>query len=58
MTLNEVEEIERHCKAAGSAFDYDPTGRKALLARAAEAIEWLIEELNKVDSGYFELEDF
>jgi acyl-CoA reductase-like NAD-dependent aldehyde dehydrogenase len=53
MTWLETEDIRRACKAAGHAFDFDQTGRKELLAKAAEAIEWLREQLEQ-DEGYIE----
>lgn len=56
MTVNEAEDIGKACKAAGSAFFFDQTGQKALLANAAEAIEWLLTELEEAErySGDFE----
>lgn len=49
MTLNEAEDIGRACQIAGNAYDFDQTGRKALLARAGEAIEWLRHELEEAE---------
>jgi len=56
MTISEAEEIARACKTAGSAFDFDQTGRKELLSRAAEALEWLLTELEEAEryGGDFE----
>jgi hypothetical protein len=49
MTVSEAEEIGKACKAAGSARDFDQTGRKHLLVNAAEAIEWLLTELEEAE---------
>jgi hypothetical protein len=56
MTISEAEEIGRACKAAGSAQFFDQTGMKSQLARAAEAIEWLLIELEEAEryGGDFE----
>ena len=58
MTLREAEDIARECKAAGSAFFYDYTGMKAQLKRAAEAIDWLLEQLNEAEGVVEWLEQF
>jgi hypothetical protein len=49
MTVSEAEDIARACKNAGGAVDFDQTGRKALLARAAEALEYLLTELEEAE---------
>jgi hypothetical protein len=56
MTVSEAEDIARACKNAGGAVDFDQTGRKALLARAAEALEYLLTELEEAErwAGDFE----
>lgn len=56
MTINEAEEIGRACKIAATALVYDDTGRKALLGKAAEVIDWLLTELEEAErySGDFE----
>jgi hypothetical protein len=49
MTLGEADDIGKECRATGTAFYFDQTGQKALLAKAGEAIEWLLTELEQAE---------
>jgi len=49
MTLGEADDIGKECRATGTAFYFDQTGQKALLAKAGEAIAWLMTELEEAE---------